>query len=110
MAHRRVQKFCDSIKDKNLKLAIINYIAKLEDYPLTLEKWIRKNSGLERTFRVRVGKYRIIFFVDNAEKTIYVTHTKERKARVELLYKQKKNYPKSIGLVCSLCGKQFESP
>ena len=42
-----------------------------------------KLKGLERTFRVRVGKYRIIFFVDNAEKTIYVTHAEERKKAYE---------------------------
>jgi len=33
---------------------------------------------LERTFRVRIGNYRIIFYVEKAEKTIYVTHIETR--------------------------------
>jgi mRNA-degrading endonuclease RelE of RelBE toxin-antitoxin system len=42
-----------------------------------------KIKGLERTFRVRAGKYRIIFYVDHAEKTIYVTHAEARKKAYE---------------------------
>jgi mRNA-degrading endonuclease RelE of RelBE toxin-antitoxin system len=34
-----------------------------------------KIKGLEKTFRIRIGKYRVIFFVDKTERTIYVTHT-----------------------------------
>lgn len=80
VAHRRVQKFYVSIKDKNFKLAIITELAKLEDYPLSLREMdTEKLKGLERTFRVRAGKYRIIFYVDNAKKTIYVTHVEARK-------------------------------
>ena len=84
VAHRRVQKFLISLKDENLKLAIINQMTKLEDYPLSLREMdTEKIKGLERTFRVRAGKYRIIFYVDHAEKTIYVTHAEARKKAYE---------------------------
>ena len=84
VAHRRVQKFYISIKDKNLKLSIINQMTKLEDYPLSLREMdTERIKGLERTFRVRAGKYRIIFYVDNAEKTIYVTHAEAWKKAYE---------------------------
>jgi mRNA-degrading endonuclease RelE of RelBE toxin-antitoxin system len=84
VAHRRVQKFYISLKDENLKRAIINQMTKLEDYPLRLREMdTEKTKGLERTFRIRAGKYRIIFYVDNAEKTIYVTHAEARKKAYE---------------------------
>lgn len=86
VAHRRVQKFLSSLKDGNLELAIINQMAKLEDYPLSLREMdTEKIKGLARTFRVRIGKYRIIFYVDNAEKKVYVTHAEARKKAYEKL-------------------------
>ena len=84
VAHRRVQKFLISLKDEIVKAAIINQITKLEEYPLSLREMdTEKIKGLERTFRVRIGKYRIIFYVDQAEKTIYVTHAEARKKAYE---------------------------
>ena len=84
LVHQRVQKFLSSLKDENHKRTIINQITKLKDYPLSLREMdTEKLKGLERTFRVRAGKYRIIFYVDNAEKTIYITHTEARKKAYE---------------------------
>jgi len=40
---------------------------------------VEKIKGLEKTFRIRIRKYRIIFRVNKTEKTIYVTHTEARK-------------------------------
>jgi len=80
VAHRRVQKFLITIKNENLKQTIINYITKLENYPLTLKNMdIKKIKGLQKTFRIRIGNYRIIFHVDKSKKTIYVTHAETRK-------------------------------
>lgn len=80
IAHRRVHKFLNSLKDENLKHTIIDCIAKLDDYPLILRVMdVEKIKGMEKTFRIRIGKHRIIFHVDDAEKTIYVTHAEARK-------------------------------
>ena len=38
-----------------------------------------KIRGMEKTFRIRVGTYRLISHVDDAEKTVYVTHAEARK-------------------------------
>jgi len=38
-----------------------------------------KIAGMEKTFRIRVGTHRIMFHVDEAAKTIYVTHIETRK-------------------------------
>jgi mRNA interferase RelE/StbE len=80
IAHRRVHKFLSNLKDENLKDTIITHIEKLQDYPITLKEMdIEKIKGLEKTFRIRIGKYRIIFHVDKTEKTIYITHAEARK-------------------------------
>ncbi len=79
-AHHRVQKFLTSLNDKNLKQTIIDHIAKLEGYPLTLREMdVEKIRGMEKTFRIKTRKFRIIFNVNNTEKEIYVTHIEARK-------------------------------
>lgn len=80
IAHRRVHKFIRKLKDDRLQNTIKDAIAKLEDYPLVLREIdAEKVKGLEKTFRIRIGKYRVIFFVDKTERTIYVTHAEARK-------------------------------
>lgn len=80
IAHRRVHKFISDLKDENVKNTIKDTLTKLENYPITLREIdVEKIKGLERTFRIRIGKYRIIFYADKNEKTIYVTHAEIRK-------------------------------
>ena len=80
IAHRRVHKFISDLKDENLKSTVKDALSKLENYPLALKEMdIEKIKGLEKTFRIRIGKYRIIFYVDGTEKIIYVTHAETRK-------------------------------
>jgi mRNA interferase RelE/StbE len=82
--HRRVHKFIKNLEDKTIKNPIINTLTKLENYPLTLREMdIEKIKGMERTFRIRIGMYRIIFHVDKNEKTIYVAHAETRKRAYE---------------------------
>jgi len=80
VAHRRVHNFVIGLKDEKLKDMIKGTITKLENYPMILREMdTEKIEGLEKTFRIRIGKYRIIFYVDKTEKTIYVTHVETRK-------------------------------
>jgi len=80
IAHRRVHKFLSDLKDESLKSIVKDALTKLENYPITLREMdVEKIKGLERTFRIRMGKHRIIFHVDKAERTIYVTHLEARK-------------------------------
>jgi mRNA-degrading endonuclease RelE of RelBE toxin-antitoxin system len=56
IAHRRVHKFISNLKDENLKDTIMDHLAKLEDYPITLREMdIEKIKGLEKTFRIRMA-------------------------------------------------------
>ncbi len=80
VVNRKVYKFLKDLKDQTLKKAVKEHIAKLEDYPLSLREMdTEKIQGAESTFRLRIGKYRIKFFVDKTERTIYVTDVKARK-------------------------------
>ena len=80
VAHRKVYKFLNEVSDQALKTAIKEHIEKLEDYPLSLREMDTEViRGVKNTFRLRIGTYRIIFFVDKADATIYVTDIKARK-------------------------------
>ena len=80
IAHRRVHKFLLKLKDEKLKTAVKTAIIKLQNYPISLREMdVEKIKGLERTFRIRIGDYRIIFHVDKIERTIYVAHIEARK-------------------------------
>jgi len=59
-------------------------IRKLAEYPLSLKELdVEKLQGVQRTFRVRIGRYRFIFFVDKKERTILVTHLGKRESIYE---------------------------
>lgn len=80
VAHRRVHKFLSNLSDENFKFAVTCGIAKLDGYPLVLREMdVEKIRGMDKTFRIRFGTCRIIFFVDDAERTIFVTHAEARK-------------------------------
>ncbi len=80
IAHRRVHKFLTRLRNEQLKNSIIETMEKLEDYPFSLKEMdIDTIKGIKKTFRIRTGQHRIIFFVDKDEKTIYVTHLDTRK-------------------------------
>jgi len=81
LIHRRVIKFLEKMADEELKKRLKEAISYLANYPLVLRRLdIEKLEGLERTYRIRIGNYRIIFHVDKKERTIYVTHIGHRKS------------------------------
>jgi len=80
IAHRRVQSNLNKIRDEKLKHSLIETLNKLENYPSSLQEMdIETIKGLKKTFRIRKGRHRIIFYVDKNEKTIYITHLDTRK-------------------------------
>ncbi len=79
--HRRVYKFLKKLRDEKLKDRLKDVIFSLEKYPVVLRRMdVEKLEGLNRTFRIRIGDYRIIFYVDKNDKIIYVTHLGKRKS------------------------------
>jgi len=80
IAHRKVYKLLNELSDQAVKKSFKEHISKLEDYPLSLREMDAEIIRVfKNTFRLRVGSYRIIFFVDKADATIYVTDIKARK-------------------------------
>ena len=81
VAHKRVIKFLAELGEEAPKERIKETIRKLVDYPLSLRELdVEKLEGAERTFRVRIGRYRLIFHVDKKERTIFVTHLGKRES------------------------------
>jgi len=73
--HRRVGKFIKKLADEKVRARLLDVIESLEHYPAVLRRLdVEKIRGMERTFRIRVGRYRIVFYVDKKEKVIYVTN------------------------------------
>ncbi|HUK27004.1 MAG TPA: type II toxin-antitoxin system RelE/ParE family toxin [Candidatus Acidoferrales bacterium] len=84
LVHPRVQDFLTELKDEKLKERMKQSIRKLAEYPLSLKELdVEKLQGVQRTFRVRIGRYRFIFFVDKKERTILVTHLGKRESIYE---------------------------
>jgi len=54
-------------------------IHSLGDYPVSLRRMdVEKMGGRELTFRVREGDYRLLFYVDKGEGSIYMTVLEHR--------------------------------
>ena len=84
VAHKRVMKFLGELGEEALKDRIKETARKLADYPLSLRELdVEKLEGAERTFRVRIGRYRLVFHVDKTERTIFVTHLGKRESIYE---------------------------
>jgi len=84
LIHRRVANFLKNLMNEKLKNKIKESIEKLVDYPLILrESDVEKLEGIERMYRIRLGEYRVIFYVDKKQKTIYVTHAGKRESIYE---------------------------
>ncbi|MGB9658947.1 MAG: type II toxin-antitoxin system RelE family toxin [Nitrososphaerales archaeon] len=84
LIHRRVAKFLKSVMDEKLKNKIKESIEKLVDYPIILRELdVEKLEDIERTYRIRLGAYRVIFYVDKRQKTIYITHAGKRESIYE---------------------------
>jgi mRNA interferase RelE/StbE len=79
VAHRRVQRFLNGLDDERQRRALVEAMERLEEYPVSLREMdVAAIKGGDRAFRIRVGRYRIIFAVDKDESTIYLTHLDTR--------------------------------
>lgn len=62
-----------------IRRKIINVINALESTPIPWKKWdIRKLSGLENFYRIRIGAYRIIYHVNWKDKIIVILKIEKR--------------------------------
>ncbi len=82
--HNRVLKAIKELSDQNARDRVKEAIEKLGDYPLSLKELdVQKLEGIERTFRVRIGQYRLISHVDKKERVVFVTHFGKRESIYE---------------------------
>jgi mRNA interferase RelE/StbE len=69
---RRAARFLGEVEEK-LRKKIIRELKDLEKFPFFTEPHdIAKLKGKEDYYRIRVGKVRIIFKVDEKQRTIYI--------------------------------------
>jgi len=74
LIHKRVIKSLEKITDKELKKRLKEAIYHLSDYPIILGNLdVEKLEGLETAYRVRIGDYRIIFYVDK-KRAYHIRH------------------------------------
>ena len=77
-------KFLAELAEGELKDQIKETARKLADYPLSLRELdVEKLKGAEKTFKARIGRYRVLFQVDKTERTIFVTHLGKRESIYE---------------------------
>lgn len=69
----------EKIKNRKVQLAIFNATSLLNSFPEC--KNIKQLKGYNNSFRLRVGRYRIIFSVENTIKLISITEVKKRDER-----------------------------
>jgi len=65
---KSAQKDMKNIKDKNFLYKIHNAIISLKHNPHTGKKL----KGYDSLYRIRVGKFRIVYKIDEKEKIVYV--------------------------------------
>ncbi len=76
--NKHALKFLKSIQDKTLLKRISNKIDELEKNPFPQD--IERVEGIKdvKVFRVRVGDYRILYFVDYSSSKIYIEKIDKR--------------------------------
>ena len=75
VAHPRVSKALKCITSSGIKERILEAIEDLKYFPLSLIKYDVekiKGSKINPLFRIRIGRYRIVFHINKAERTAYV--------------------------------------
>ena len=57
---------------KEYRERILRLLRRLEEDPLPEEYDVKKLRGFENAFRIRIGKYRVVYKVDWRERKVYV--------------------------------------
>ena len=83
VVHRKVDKFLDHM-DEKAKKGVLQKILCLETFPNPNEHLdIMKMEGQKDFYRLRTGKFRVMFSVDKTTQTIIILKISEREAAYE---------------------------
>lgn len=74
--HRKALKFLKTL-DEDVRRRIIEKIKKLGETPFLL-KAIKIQSRKEELYRIRVGNYRILYYIDQQLSTIFILKIDKR--------------------------------
>jgi len=79
--HRRVAKELKTLQKAHLR-KFSEFVETLKTNPVPWRDFdIRKIEGSEDTYRVRIGDYRVIYYIDKSSKTIHILKL-ERRSRI----------------------------
>jgi len=71
--HKAAERFIAAIREPERKKLAHGLVNDLPNYPEVLDRWdIEKVRGAENMYRVRIGRYRIVFVVDKKTRNIEV--------------------------------------
>ena len=76
--HKRVNKKLKNLQKAHLK-RFAEVIEILKTNPVPWKKFdVKKIEGEEDTYRIRIGEFRVIYFIDMANKTIHILKLEKR--------------------------------
>ncbi len=78
--NKKSEKFLDKIKNKEILVSLVKSLKNLSNNPYTGKKL----KGFDSLYRIRVGKFRVIYKIDEEEKVVYVVLIDKR----ERVYKR----------------------
>ncbi len=79
--HRKVAKELKTLQKAHLR-KFSDFVETLKNNPVPWREFdIRKIEGSEDTYRVRIGDYRAIYYIDKSNKTIHILKL-ERRSRI----------------------------
>lgn len=75
---KKASKFLESLQDKDLQKRIVHAIEHLQEDPFPKDAVRVEGFTEEKVFRVRVGKYRIEYYVDYKNNTLWILDIDKR--------------------------------
>ncbi len=75
---KTAEKFIEKLKDKNLLKRILNKINKLKENPFPIEAIKIEKYKKDKVFRVRVGDYRILYYIEPNKSLIVIINIDKR--------------------------------
>ena len=72
------EKFIEKLKDKILLKRILNKIKQLKDNPFPLEAVRVKEYKDDKVFRIRIGKCRVLYYVNHKKSLIVIIKIEKR--------------------------------
>ncbi len=74
---KQAQKILNALQRQN-RQRIINTLKELQETPFPAHTDIKKIRGIVDTYRIRIGSYRVIYYIDWEENAIYVMKIDKR--------------------------------